>query len=361
MPYEKIMFRVILSSPSDLPSERRVVHDVISEINCINKSERYGLLLFAWENDVPPRLSLDNGQHEIDDVFQYEESDLLIGIFHQKLGTPTLEAESGSVHEINRAIESYKERKAPEIKLYFKKVRIMLQDTSAEMRKEYERLMAKKNEYMKLGIVKEFSTTKEFEKECRININQWFNKSIEQIRQPSSMRDIINVKSRYQFERIEEIIAKAEKDVLVLGINLDGIVNMIEQFQLKERSELNVRLLALNPFGASIEGFIDNGIDIECRKSKIISNLHILNNKLGSCKNIDIRVIDRFFTAGCIALDMQSTKGRIIAQQYLNNVGTADAPTLDIRRENPLYFETYRHYLETLWRDSIACHSILRG
>lgn len=120
MPISKTIFRVILSSPSDLAAERRVVHEIINDLNEINKESSFGLQLLTWENDVPPRLSLNNGQTDIDEIFKYDDSDLLIGIFHTKLGTPVLGAESGSIHEINKAIDSYKARKSPEIKLYLK-------------------------------------------------------------------------------------------------------------------------------------------------------------------------------------------------------------------------------------------------
>ena len=170
--YNKRMFRIILSSPSDLQAERKIVMRVVDEINGLYKSTNIGLDLVMWETDVPPRTDLQPGQKNIDEVLHYESVDLLIGLFYKKLGTPTLGAESGTVHEIDEAINSFKERQSPEIKLYFKEATFT--KAKKEELSEYLRLQEKKEQYMKLGgIVQEFKTTAEFEKNIRKHI-MWF-------------------------------------------------------------------------------------------------------------------------------------------------------------------------------------------
>jgi hypothetical protein len=49
------------------------------------------------------------------------ESDVLIAVFWRWFGTPVNGAGSGTQSEIERAIESWKSRGAPEIMLFFRK------------------------------------------------------------------------------------------------------------------------------------------------------------------------------------------------------------------------------------------------
>lgn len=348
MPTRKIIFRILLSSPSDLIAERRIVENIVSEINETHKFSHYGLDLICWENDVSPEIILDSGQKIIDRVFAYDESDLLIGMFYKKVGTPVLASASGTIHEIDSAIQSYKKHRIPSIMLYFKKVSLQLGETSTEQRNEYAEVESKRKEYMKLGIVQQFRSTKEFEKLCRKHILQFFNSNIiKYVEQP--IDSMLSVKTRAKFERMEEIVKKAKHDIFILGINLESVVNMSDILLSKANSGIEIKLLALDPVCSAVEYFNINNIDTDYRRNKIITNLNIIQNKLCSCTNVSLRIIDRIFVAGCTGIDIEG-KGRIVAQQYLNNVGTAQAPILDIyATHSPQWFATYREYLGKLW------------
>ncbi len=348
MPTRKTIFRILLSSPSDLPAERKIVENIVNEINETHKASHYGLDLICWENDVSPEIILDSGQKIIDKVFAYDESDLLIGMFHKKVGTPVLGSASGTIHEIDRAIQSYKEHSIPSIMLYFKKVSVRLGETSKEQRDEYAQVESKRKEYMKLGIVQQFGSTKEFEKLCRKHILQFFNTNIAKYAE-QPIDSMLLVKTRAEFERMEEIVKKATHDIFILGINLESVVNMSDILLSKANAGVKIKLLALDPMCPAVEHFNINNIDTDYRRNKIITNLKIIQNKFCSCDNITLRVVGRVFVAGCTGIDIEE-KGRIVAQQYLNNVGTAKAPILDIyAAHNPQWFSTYRDYLDKLW------------
>ncbi len=51
----KILFRILLSSPSDLQIERKIVESIVVEINESHKASYYGLELICWENDTSPQ------------------------------------------------------------------------------------------------------------------------------------------------------------------------------------------------------------------------------------------------------------------------------------------------------------------
>lgn len=115
MAHEKLMMRILLSSPSDMYKERDLISSIVDEINATNKETPYGIELYKWETDTEPSLTLENGQNAIDEMFDYIHADLLIGMFFKRAG-------HGTKHEIDKAIEVKKQYGFPDIKLYFKKV-----------------------------------------------------------------------------------------------------------------------------------------------------------------------------------------------------------------------------------------------
>jgi hypothetical protein len=56
----------------------------------------------------------------IDDQLRIEECDILIGVFWKRFGTPVGDAESGTAHEIRRAIDTWNDRGTPQVMLYFR-------------------------------------------------------------------------------------------------------------------------------------------------------------------------------------------------------------------------------------------------
>lgn len=356
MPVAKTLFTVLLSSPSDVESERKIVSNIIDEINEIHKNSRFGMILKTWDKDVSPSIIMETGQNLVDLEFNYEQADLLIGVFYKKLGTPVLDSESGTVHEIKNAISSYIKKASPDIKLYFKRVNVLLSDASQKEIEQYNKLINKKNEYMKIGIVQEFNNTREFENKCRKHLFKFFNDKIEHYRSSpfiDSSSNIITIKTRKKFERMEEILDRATNDIFIMGINLEGALNSIDLLKNKAKNGIEIKLLAVKPDDNLLYYFNMNDISVEDKKQKIISNLKILLEKL-SIDNISIGIVDRIFTAGCVAIDIEkkSSNSRIIAQQYLNYIGTSLAPAMDIYSNNEELFNTYSNYLKSLWKNS---------
>lgn len=359
MPVAKTLFTVLLSSPSDVEPERKIVSNIVDEINEIHKNSRFGLILKTWDKDVSPSLIMKNGQNLIDLEFNYEQADLLIGVFYKKLGTPVLDSESGTVHEINNAINSYVKKSTPDIKLYFKRVNISLSDTDERDIEQYSKLVNKKREYMKLGIVQEFNNTKEFENMCRKHLFKFFNEKTEYYEKNpfiTKSNNLVIVETRKKFERMEEILDRATHDIFIIGINLEGALNSIDLLRSKAAQGIKIRLLAVKPNDELLLYFNMNDISVKDKKQKIVSNLKILLEKL-LVDNVSIGTVERIFTVGCVAIDIETNSGnsRIIAQQYLNYTGTSLAPVMDIYRSNAALFNTYSNYLEKLWEKAEIC------
>jgi hypothetical protein len=102
MPREVTEFRVVVASPSDVFDARRAVFDGIYELNRILEAQKISIKGLGWEEYVTPGIG-----SEAQDVVNKQllrEYDILIAIFGTKLGTPTSNALSGTVEEIEYAI-----------------------------------------------------------------------------------------------------------------------------------------------------------------------------------------------------------------------------------------------------------------
>jgi hypothetical protein len=114
------LLKVFVASPGDVSDERKVVREVIDDLNRSVASEKgVTLQVVGWETDARPAFggdpqSLVNAQ--IADMSQY---DLFIGVLWDRFGTPTPRAESGTEEEFDRAVEEHRRGRRPEIMFYF--------------------------------------------------------------------------------------------------------------------------------------------------------------------------------------------------------------------------------------------------
>ena len=153
MVYTANALKVMIASPSDVEKERRLVRDLIQEWNYVN-SEGKSLVLMpvGWETHSVP--SMDGTAQEIINKEVLADCDLLVAIFWTRIGTPTEEAESGTVEEIREHIKSGK----PAM-IYFSSEPVALDSVDNE---QYSRLIDFKKELKKQGLIENYSTLSEF-------------------------------------------------------------------------------------------------------------------------------------------------------------------------------------------------------
>jgi hypothetical protein len=99
MPRNATIYRVLIASPSDVFEEREAARNVIYNWNAshsANMSIMFEPVL--WETHVTPELG-DRSQSIINRQI-VDDSDILIGMFWTRVGTPTGTFESGTVDEI---------------------------------------------------------------------------------------------------------------------------------------------------------------------------------------------------------------------------------------------------------------------
>lgn len=107
MSFPATVIPVMIASPGDVHDYRAIATDILHEWNYIH-SESTGVVLMpvAWETHSSPELGAS--AQELINNRVLKDCDLLIGIFWTRLGTPTLNAPSGSVEEIQRHLKARK-------------------------------------------------------------------------------------------------------------------------------------------------------------------------------------------------------------------------------------------------------------
>lgn len=105
MAFNSITYKVLIASPSDLAEEREAATGAVNEWNAQHAAvEAVVLLPVKWETHATPTTGV-RPQKAINRQL-VKDSDILVGMFWTKLGTPTGMADSGTVEEVDQFVES---------------------------------------------------------------------------------------------------------------------------------------------------------------------------------------------------------------------------------------------------------------
>jgi len=119
MPGQSIrLLKILLASPGDVKLEREKAREEITGLQPVAQKLGYMLEAVGWETHATP--GMGRSQELLNKLVA--ECDLFIGMLWRKFGSPTGEAESGTLEEFNLARERYVKERAPEIMLYFREV-----------------------------------------------------------------------------------------------------------------------------------------------------------------------------------------------------------------------------------------------
>jgi formylglycine-generating enzyme required for sulfatase activity len=142
------------------------MEDVIKELNRGIAHDRNLLLeLSRWETDAYPGFHAEGPQGLIDPILKIEDCDILLGIFWKRFGTPTQDALSGTEHEIRLAINSWEQKKRPQIMIYFKESEFITKDL--EEHEQYGLVLRFRQGLHKKGLYWPFKSVPDFEKLAR--------------------------------------------------------------------------------------------------------------------------------------------------------------------------------------------------
>jgi hypothetical protein len=157
--YKATVIEVFIASPSDIIQERNCFKEIIEEWNIIHSRSRNAILKFiGWENDVYSLLNGQEPQAVINNQI-LKDSDLLVGIFWTRIGTPTKDYDSGTIEEIQKHMKQGKP-----VMLFFLYFSVVPSSINNE---QYEKLLQFKEWCKRNGVINSFNSTDDFIKQFR--------------------------------------------------------------------------------------------------------------------------------------------------------------------------------------------------
>ncbi len=156
MAFNARVLTVLIASPGDVTPERDAVEEEVSDWNRQHwhSADRVRLEVRRWEHDATPELGRGDGQQVINRQLVHD-SDIVIGLFHTRLGTATRRAVSGTAEELRLAAASGKA-----VHVYFSTKRPPYHHDPQQLQsvKEFRRLLEGE------GLLDTFSKTNELRK-----------------------------------------------------------------------------------------------------------------------------------------------------------------------------------------------------
>jgi hypothetical protein len=153
MTYQANVYRVMLASPSDVKEERAEFPRILDTWNALHSAHEKAVILpVKWETHSTPEMG-DRPQAIINKQL-VNESDILVGVFWTKLGTPTGTAASGSVEEV----EEFHSQGKP-ILLYFSNAPVVADSINIE---QYKLLKDYRDKCFAEGLVATYDSVGEF-------------------------------------------------------------------------------------------------------------------------------------------------------------------------------------------------------
>ena len=102
MPFDARVLTVLIASPGDVRAERDVIERELHDWNSSYSTTRNVTLQpRRWETDGVPLLAHGDRQSVLNEQI-VDGADIVIGIFHTRLGSPTTRAPSGTAEELAR-------------------------------------------------------------------------------------------------------------------------------------------------------------------------------------------------------------------------------------------------------------------
>jgi len=155
MAYQGTIYRVFIASPGDCLEHRSIIRKEIARWNDLNSFERGIVLLpVGWETHSAPEMG-QTAQSYINEVL-LENCDILIGVFHSRIGQATEKHISGTVEEIKEHVKQNKLAMLYFSTMYASEVNIKQYKEVDKFRKEIEKGTEIKGLYSKYVSTEDF-------------------------------------------------------------------------------------------------------------------------------------------------------------------------------------------------------------
>ena len=178
--YSATVLEVLIASPSDTMAQREVIHRTVIDWNASN-ARAFGVVLLPvmWETHSIPGLE-GRPQGMLNEQF-VNDADILIATFWTRLGSPTGEADSGTVEEIAR----FRDNGRP-AHVYFCDIPVAPLSTDT---KQIEAIRGYRDELSKVGLFSSYASDEELRLRVRDDLTKRIHemKQDGRIEQPSSV------------------------------------------------------------------------------------------------------------------------------------------------------------------------------
>lgn len=193
---------LFISCPGDIKDELNSIEVIVKEINkTTGKIGGFSIQIVHWNEDTYTDLGED-GQEIINNQINY---DILIGILWMRLGTPTKRDKSGTVEEINRAIENSEKQQL----IYFKTA--TPSNLNSINTTELNEVIQFKKELSNKLLYKEFESVEKFETLFRLNLSNLItDKFINKQKHIEKSTEIILPKKVVKYQNIVSLIDEIE-------------------------------------------------------------------------------------------------------------------------------------------------------
>jgi hypothetical protein len=166
--HQDLRIRIFFSSPGDVEKEREIARDVLEELQRLHGEEMgVNLIYKGWETDTYPAIGRPQGVINQ----QIGEYEIFVGVFWSRYGTPTGEAESGTVEEFERALESRDQDDIPAVLFYFRQTPVEL-ETIEELEQKIEVVRFRKQYGERAGLYETYTDVDEFKEKLRYGLLQ---------------------------------------------------------------------------------------------------------------------------------------------------------------------------------------------
>ncbi len=164
--------KIIVASPGDVQEERDHVHKVAAELNRTFFQDRaLRLEVVRWETEVFPSFHPEGPQGLIDSIINIQDSDLFVGIFWKRFGSPAHDAKPDAEQEFREAYEAWKKNGRPQIMIYFNEESI--DSPTLEQAGELFQLLRFKSEMPEEALWWRYKGEREFESVFRQHLTQF--------------------------------------------------------------------------------------------------------------------------------------------------------------------------------------------
>src|SRR5260370_13833055 len=167
MSFPANVLMVMIASPGDVQDERRIVTEELYRWNNANAvSRRLVLQPVKWETHSTPESGAP--AQDLIDANLLHNADIIVGIFGNRIGTPTDRHPSGTVGEIKDQITARKQAM-----IYFSRVPVDIKTVDFEQRKAVE---AFQEECKSFSMYSEYTSYEDFRPDFKHHLDITLNK-----------------------------------------------------------------------------------------------------------------------------------------------------------------------------------------